>query len=38
MVLEETKVVIKTWVEIKTNAKKRERWRILVEALCSVAE
>ena len=27
-----------TWVEIKTDAKNRVRWRILVEALCTAAE
>jgi hypothetical protein len=37
-VLEETKRVKKTWAEIKTDTKKRVRWRILVEALCSAAE
>ena len=31
--LEETKGVRKTWAEIKTDAKNRVRWRILVEAL-----
>ena len=30
--------VKKTWVEIKTDAKNRVRWRILVEALRSAAE
>jgi len=33
-VLEEAKRVKKTWMEIKTDAKNRVRWRILVEALC----
>jgi len=37
-VLEEAKGVKKTWAEIKTNAKKRVRWRILVNVLCSAAE
>jgi hypothetical protein len=37
MVLEEFKGVKKTWVEIKTNAKNRVTWRILVEALWSAA-
>jgi hypothetical protein len=37
-VLEEATGVKKTWAEIKTNAKNRERWRILVEAQCSAAE
>jgi hypothetical protein len=37
-VLKEAKGVKKTWAEIKTDAKNRVRWRILVEALCSVAE
>jgi len=37
-VLEEAKRVKKTWMEIKTNAKNRVRWRILVEGLCSAAE
>jgi hypothetical protein len=37
-VLEEAKGVKKTWAEIKTDAKNRVRWRILVEALCSMAE
>ena len=37
-VLEEAKRVKKTWAEIKTNAKNRVRWRILVEALRSAAE
>ena len=36
-VLEETKNVKKTCTEIKTNVKNRVRWRIVVEALCSVA-
>jgi len=35
---EEAKGVKKTWAEIKTDAKNRVRWRILVEALCSAAE
>ena len=35
---EETKRVTKTWMEIKTDAKNRVRWRILVEAICSAAE
>jgi hypothetical protein len=30
--------VNKTWEQIKTDAKNRVRWRILVEALCSAAE
>ena len=30
--------VKKTWAEIKTDSKNRVSWRILVEALCSVAE
>jgi len=38
MVLEEAKRVKKTWMEIKTDAKNRVRWRILVEAICSVVE
>jgi hypothetical protein len=38
MVLEEAKGVNKTWAEIKTDAKTRVRWRILVEAPCSAAE
>ena len=37
-VLEEAKGVNKTWTEIKTDAKNRVKWRILVEALCSAAE
>jgi len=37
-VLEEAKRVKKTWMDIKTDAKNRVRWRILVEALCSAAE
>ena len=37
-VLEEAEGVKKTWVQIKTDAKNRARWRILVEALCSAAE
>jgi len=37
-VLEEAKGVKKTWVEIKTDAKNRVRWEILVEVLCSMAE
>jgi hypothetical protein len=36
--LEEAKEVKKIWAEIKTDAKKRVRWRILVEALCSTME
>jgi len=36
--LEEAKGVKKTWVGIKTDAKDRVRWRILVDAPCSVAE
>jgi hypothetical protein len=36
--LEEAKGVKKTWAEIKTNAKNRVRWRIIVEALCSMAK
>jgi hypothetical protein len=36
--LEEAKVVKKTWAEIKADAMNRVRWEILVEALCSVAE
>jgi hypothetical protein len=31
-VLDEAKGVKKTWAEIKTEAKNRVRWRILVEA------
>jgi hypothetical protein len=38
MVLEEAKRVNKTQAEIKTDAKNRVKWRILVEALCSAAE
>jgi hypothetical protein len=38
MVLEEAKGVKKTWAEIKTDAKNRVRWRILVEVLCSAGE
>jgi hypothetical protein len=38
MELEEAKGVKKTWAEIKTDAKNRVRWRILVEAICSAAE
>jgi len=38
IVLEEAKRVKKTWMEIKTDAKNRVRWRILVEVLCSAAE
>jgi hypothetical protein len=38
MVLEEAKGVKKTWAEIKSDAKNRVQWRILVETLCSVAE
>jgi hypothetical protein len=37
-VLEGAKGVKKTWAEIKSDAKNRVRWRILVEALCSAAE
>jgi hypothetical protein len=37
-VLEEAKGVKKTWAEIKTDAKNRVRSRILVGALCSMAE
>ena len=37
-VLEEAKRVKKTWMDIKTDAKNRVRWRILVEALCSAVE
>jgi hypothetical protein len=37
-VLEEAKEVKKTWAEIKTDAKNRVRWRIVVEAQCSVAK
>jgi hypothetical protein len=36
--LKEAKGVNKTWAEIKTDAKNRVRWRILVEALRSAAE
>jgi len=36
--LEEAKGVKKTWAEIKTDAKNRVTWRILVEAVCSAAE
>jgi len=36
--LEEAKGVNTTWAEIKADAKKRVRWKILVEALCSAAE
>jgi hypothetical protein len=36
--LEEAKGVKNTWPEIKTDAKNRVRWKILVEALCSAAE
>jgi hypothetical protein len=32
------KEVKKTWAEIKSDAKNRVSWRILVEALCSAAE
>ena len=35
---QEAKGVKKTWAEIKTDAKNRMRWGILVEALCSAAE
>jgi hypothetical protein len=38
MVLEEAKGVKKTWADIKTDAKNTVRWRILMEALCSMAE
>jgi hypothetical protein len=37
-VLEEAKGVNKSWAEIKTDAKNRVTWRILVLALCSAAE
>jgi hypothetical protein len=37
-VLEEAKGVKKTRAEIKSDAKDRMRWRILVEALCSSGE
>jgi len=37
-VLEEAKGMKKTWAEIKCDAKNRARWRILVDALCSVAD
>jgi hypothetical protein len=37
-VLEEAKGVKKTWAEIKTDAKNRVRWKVLVAALCSAAE
>jgi hypothetical protein len=37
-VLEEAKVMKKTWAEIKYDAKNRVRWRIFVDALCSAAE
>ena len=37
-VFKEAKGVKKTWAEIKTDDKNRVRRRILVEALCSVAE
>jgi hypothetical protein len=36
--LEEAKEINKTWAEIKAEAKNRVRCKILVEALCSVAE
>jgi len=36
--LRRPKELEKTYVEIKTDAMKSVRWRILVEALCSVAE
>jgi hypothetical protein len=36
--LEETKEINKTWVEIKVEAKNRVRWKILVEALCSAVD
>jgi len=35
---EEDKGVKKTWAEIKCVAKNRERWRNLVDALCSATE
>jgi hypothetical protein len=35
---EEAKGDSKTWAEIKTDAKNRVRWRILVDALCSAVE
>jgi hypothetical protein len=38
MVLEEAKGVNKSWAEIKTDAKNKVRWRILVEALCSAVD
>jgi hypothetical protein len=38
MVIEEAKEVKKTWAEIKSDAKNRVQWRILVEALCSTVE
>jgi hypothetical protein len=38
MMLEEAKEINKTWAEIKTEAKNRVRWNILVEVLCSAAE
>jgi hypothetical protein len=38
MVLEQAKRVKKTWMEIKTDAKNTVRWRIPVEALCSMVE
>jgi hypothetical protein len=37
-VLEEAKGVNENWAEIKTDAKNRVRWRILVEDLYSAAE
>jgi hypothetical protein len=37
-VFEEAKGVKKTWAEIESDAKNRVRWRILVEAIRSVAE
>ena len=37
-VLIEAKRVKKTWTEMKTGVKNRVRWRILLEALYSVAE
>jgi hypothetical protein len=37
-VLKDAKGVNETWAEIKTDAKNRVRWRILVGALCSAAE
>jgi hypothetical protein len=37
-VLEEAKRDKETCAEIKTDAKNKARWRILVEVLCSAAE